>query len=239
MAKAYVKNYYDIQAMAPAAHVMAHSAPFANPALMGYDPAGKDWTYLYFSICEITYGGAALVANHPNADHVFYILDGYGYSMMDGKRYTFQKGDIMWTPGNMDHEMYPFGTATLKFLVTLCPQGYKKSEPYIKNVNSVDGVKANDGATLFTLASPSISGSPTQEFHIVDVLPGAKLSLDTPKSDVIAYMFHGQATATVDGEKLDMKKSEDTLVVPMGAKWEIANTSKQALRLALSLSPSR
>ena len=241
MAKAYVKNYYDIQAMQPAAHVMAHSAPFANPALMGYDPMGKDWTYLYFSTCEITFGGAALVANHPNADHVFYILEGYGYSLIDGKRYTFQAGDIMWTPGNSDHEMYPFGTATLKFLVTLCPRGFVKSEAYIKNVNDVDGttVPGNDGVTLFTLASPEISGSPTQEFHIVDVLPGAKFSLDTPKSDVIAYMFHGQAVATVDGDKLDMKRAEDTLVTPMGAKWEIANTSKQTLRLALSLSPAR
>lgn len=241
MAKAYVKNYYDIQAMQPAAHVMAHSAPFANPALMGYDPAGKDWTYQYFSTCEITFGGAALTANHGPADHIFYILAGSGYSLMNGKRYNFQTGDIMWTPGNMDHEMYPNGTATLKFLVTLCPQGFKQSEPYIKNVNDVEGttMPGNDGVTFFTLASPEISGSPTQDFHIVDVLPGAKLSLDTPKSDVIAYMFQGQAVATVDGDKLDMKKAEDTLVVPMGAKWEIANTSKQVLRLALSLSPSR
>ncbi|MDR1068899.1 MAG: cupin domain-containing protein [Clostridiales Family XIII bacterium] len=239
--KAYVKNYYDIQAMQPAAHVMAHSAPFAGPVPMGYDPAGKDWTYLYFSTCEITFGGAALLANHKDADHVFYILDGYGYSLMDGKRYTFETGDIMWTPGNTDHEMYPFGTATLKFLVTLCPQGFKASEPYIKNINDVEPATepGNDGVTFFTLASPTISGSPTQEFHIVDVLPGAKLSLDTPKSDVIAYMFQAQAEATVDGEKLAMKKAEDTLVVPMGAKWDIANTTKQTLRLALSLSPSR
>jgi glyoxylate utilization-related uncharacterized protein len=93
--------------------------------------------------------------------------------------------------------------------------------------------------TFFTLASPRISGSPTQEFHIVDVLPGAKLSLDTPESDVIAYLFQAQAEATIGGEKLAMKKAEDTLVAPMGAKWDIANTTKQTLRLALSLSPSR
>jgi mannose-6-phosphate isomerase-like protein (cupin superfamily) len=237
--KAYVKNYYDIQALAPAAHVMAHSAPFAGPVPMGYDPAGSDWTYLYFSTCEITYGGAALLANHKGADHVFYILDGYGYSLIDGKRYTFETGDIMWTPGSMDHEMYPFGTATLKFLVTLCPQGYKPSKPYIKNVNDVDVNQVADGVNFFTLASPEITGSPTQEFHIVDVFPGKTLTLDTPKSDVIAYMFQGQAEATVDGEKLPMKKAEDTLVTPMGAKWAIENTSKQVVRFALSLSPSR
>ena len=237
--KAYVKNYYDIQAMQPAAHVLAHSAPFANPAAMGYDPAGKDWTYLYFSTCEIVWGGAALSANHGPADHVFYILGGYGYSLMDGKRYGFRTGDIMWTPGNVDHEMYPLGTATLKFLVTLCPRGFAKSEPYIKNLNDAEGEIIADGVTFFTLASPKISGSPTQEFHIVDVLPGAKLSFDTPKSDVIAYMFQGRAEAKVDGDILPLVNAEDTLVAPMGAKWEIANTSKQALRLALSLSPAR
>jgi mannose-6-phosphate isomerase-like protein (cupin superfamily) len=238
---AYVKNYYDIQAMQPAAHVLAHSAPFANAATMGYDPAGPDWTYQYFSSCEIVWGGAALLANHKGADHVFYILSGYGYAMIGGKRYGFETGDAMWAPGSVDHEMYPLGTATLKFLVTLCPQGFVESEPYIKNINDVEGVhlSGDDGVTFFTLASPEISGSPTQEFYIVDVLPGATLSLDTPKSDLIAYMFQGQAEAKVDGVALPMKKAEDTLVSPKGAPWEITNTSKQALRLALSLSPSR
>ncbi|MGI6732168.1 MAG: cupin domain-containing protein [Anaerovoracaceae bacterium] len=237
-AKAYVKNYYDIQSMQPAAHVFAKSAPFAGPATMGYDPAGKDWTYQYFSTCEIVSGGAALLANHGPADHIFYILAGHGYSLMDGKRYNFQTGDIMWTPGNVDHEMYPNGSETLKFLVTLCPQGFKPSAPYIKNVNDCEAKTMAEGVTFFTLADPEITGSPTQDFHIVDVLPGAKLSLDTPNSDVIAYMFQGQATATCDGEKLEMNRAEDTIVIPMGTKWEIENTSKQVVRFALSLSPS-
>ncbi|MDR3363856.1 MAG: cupin domain-containing protein [Clostridiales Family XIII bacterium] len=239
--KAYVKNYYDIQAMQPAGHVMAHSAPFANAASMGYDPAGPDWTYQYFSSCEITFGGAALPANHPKADHVFYITEGYGYAMIGGKRFTYQSGDIMWAPGSVDHEMYPFGTATLKFLVTLCPQGFKPSEPYIKNVNDVSGTAepGNEGVTFFTLASPAITGSGSQEFHIVEILPGAKLSLDTPKSDVIAHLFTGVAEAAADGEKLPMKKAEDVFVCPKGAKWEIANAGKQVVRLALSISTAR
>ena len=70
--KAYVKNFYEMQDMAPVQHVLAHSRPFANAASMGYDPAGPDWTYQYFSTCEIDYGGAALIANHGPADHVFY-----------------------------------------------------------------------------------------------------------------------------------------------------------------------
>ena len=238
MFKAYVQNYYDMQSMCPVQHVGAHSAPFANCAKMGYDPAGPDWTYMYFSTCEIDYGGAALNANHGPADHVFYILEGEGYSMINGKRYAYKAGDIMWTPGNSDHEMYPDGTANLKFLVTLCKQGYKPSEPYIKNINDAK-VTEGDGVTFFTLADEEITGSPTQEFHIVDVYPGAKLSLDTPKSDVIAYMYNGQCVATVDGEKLEMIRQEDDVVIPMGAEWEIENVSKQCVRFAVSLSPCR
>jgi len=93
--------------------------------------------------------------------------------------------------------------------------------------------------TFFTLADPALTGSDSQEFHIVDVLPGKTLSLDTPKSDVIAYQFQGQAEAVVDGEVLPLKKSEDTLVVPKGAKWEINNTGKQVTRYALLISTAR
>ena len=130
------------------------------------------------------------------------------------------------------------GTANLKFLVTLCPRGFKQSEPYIKNVNDAK-VTEKEGVTFFTLADEEITGSPTQEFHIVDVYPGAKLTLDTPKSDVIAYMYNGQCVATVDGEKLEMNRQEDAVVIPMGTKWEIENVSKQCVRFALSLSPCR
>ena len=158
MFKAYVQNYYDMQSMCPVQHVGAHSAPFANCAKMGYDPAGPDWTYMYFSTCEIDYGGAALNANHGPADHVFYILEGEGYSMINGKRYAYKAGDIMWTPGNSDHEMYPDGTANLKFLVTLCKQGYKPSEPYIRNINDAK-VTEEEGVTFFTLADEEITNS--------------------------------------------------------------------------------
>ncbi|MDR0876156.1 MAG: cupin domain-containing protein [Clostridiales Family XIII bacterium] len=239
--KAYVKNFYDIPAMQPAGHVLAHSSPFANAASMGYDPAGPDWTYQYFSTCEIVWGGAAITANHPKADHVFYILSGKGYAMIGGKRYGFEEGDIMWAPGSVDHEMYPQGESTLRFLVTLCPRGYKPTEAFIKNINSVDASTepGNDGVTFFTLASPAITGSDSQEFHIVDIQPGATLSLDTPNSDLIAYQFQGQSTATVDGETLELKKSEDAIVIPKGAKWALRNTSKQAVRYALSISTAR
>lgn len=238
MFKAYVQNFYEMQDMAPAQHVLAHSRPFANAIKMGYDPAGPDWTYQYFSTCEIDYGGAALVANHGPADHVFYILEGEGYSLINGKRYAYKAGDIMWTPGNADHEMYPDGTANLKFLVTLCKQNFKESEPYIKNINDAK-VTEGEGVVFFTLADEEMTGSGSQEFHIVDVYPGATLKMDTPNSDVIAYMYNGQCVATVDGEELAMDRQEDAVVIPMGADWEIKNVTKQCVRFAVSLSPCR
>jgi hypothetical protein len=71
------------------------------------------------------------------------------------------------------------------------PRGFKPSQPYIKNINDAK-VTEKDGVTFFTLADEELTGSPTQEFHIVDVLPGKTLALDTPKSDVIAYMYNGK-----------------------------------------------
>ncbi len=236
--KAYVGNFYDIRDMAPVQHVGAHSTQFASFEKMGYDAADPEWSLQYFNTCEITYGGAALTANHGPADHVFYILEGEGYSMMNGKRYEFKAGDIMWTPGNYDHEMYPNGTANLKFLVTLCRKGFKQTEPYIRNINDAK-VTQCDGFTIFTLADEEITGSSTQEFHIVDVYPGATFSMETPGSDVVAYMYNGQCEATVDGEKYELNRQEDAIVISRGSKWEIKNVSPQCARFAVSLSPCR
>jgi hypothetical protein len=122
MFKAYVQNYYDMRAMAPAGHVMAHSAPFANIAKMGYDPAGKDWTYMYFSHLRDHLRRRSSTANHGPADHLFYILEGYGLLPHQRQALRLPGRRVMWTPGNSDHEMYPDGTANLKFRLHCAPR---------------------------------------------------------------------------------------------------------------------
>ena len=87
MAKAYVKNVYDCAAAQPAKHINAHAWCMANPAMMDTD------SFNFFSICEIRFGGAAILDNHKDADHCYFILSGKGYSLIKGKRYEYKPGE--------------------------------------------------------------------------------------------------------------------------------------------------
>jgi hypothetical protein len=42
-------------------------------------------TYNFFSICEIRFGGAAILDNHKNADHCYFILPEKGIPSSTGK----------------------------------------------------------------------------------------------------------------------------------------------------------
>ncbi|MDR2482610.1 MAG: cupin domain-containing protein [Treponema sp.] len=235
MANAFVKNYYDLTPAAPARHINAHAFAFAVPATTGSD------TYSFFSICEIRFGGAAILDNHKDADHCYFILSGKGYSIIKGKRYEYRAGDVMWIPGNSDHEMYPIGVQTLKFLVTLTGKEFAQTEPFIRNILDVEGAAdpANSGVTLFPMATPKTGGSRTIDFHIVEVQAGAKIAeTGVAESDQNSYIISGKGYALVNGEKLALNP-EDGIFIPKGAKYSIVNDGKQTLKIAQSFGPAR
>lgn len=236
MAKAYVKNYYDLPFAAPARHLSAHAFAFGVPATMDSD------TYNFFSICEIRFGGAAIVDNHPDADHCYYILSGKGYSIIDGKRYEYKTGDVMWIPGNKDHEMYPIGVQTLKFLVTLTKRDFKQTEAFIRNTLDVDPVTpaGTKNVVEYPIANPKNNGgSGTIEFSYVEIAEGGCFEAAAyPTSDQMTYVMSGTGYAIVNGERFELGM-EDGLYVPMGQEFEIYQTGKQALRLAMSFGPAR
>lgn len=234
MAKAYVKNYYDLAPAAPAKHLSAHAFAFGVPATIDSD------TYNFFSICEIRFGGAAILDNHKDADHCYFILSGKGYSLINGKRYEYKVGDVMWIPGNADHEMYPIGVQTLKFLVTLTPKEFSQTEPFIRNINEVAAVALAEGkqATAFPIATPKNGGSNTIEFQVVEILPEGCISGQVAESDQMTYVISGKGYAIVDGERLPLV-AEDGLYVPKGGKYEIYPENGQVLRLAQSFGPAR
>jgi mannose-6-phosphate isomerase-like protein (cupin superfamily) len=236
MPKAFVKNFYDLNPAAPLRHIVAHAWAFGVPLTMESD------TYNFFSICEIRFGGAAILDNHANADHCYYILSGKGYSFIKGKRYEYKVGDVMWIPGNCDHEMYPIGVQTLKFLVTLTTKNFKQTEPFIRNISEVAPIKdaAYEKATIFPISTPANNGgSGTIEFQVVELAPDGKIiGAPVAGSDQMTYVISGQGYATVDGQKLPLKP-EDGLYVPKGQKWEIHPEGGQVLRLAQSFGPAR
>ncbi|PKM85497.1 MAG: hypothetical protein CVU86_01480 [Firmicutes bacterium HGW-Firmicutes-11] len=234
MAKAFVKNYYDLLPAAPAKHINAHAFAFGLPATMESD------TYGFFSMCEIRFGGAAITDNHKDADHCYFILSGKGYSIIKGKRYEYKVGDVMWIPGNSDHEMYPIGVQTLKFVVTLTPKEFSQTEPFIRNINDVVPVAVEGGknATAFPISNPKNGGSKTIEFQVVEILPDGFIGGQEADSDQMTYVMSGKGYVVVDGEKLPLVV-EDGFYVPKGAKYEIHPDGGQVLKLAQSFGPAR
>lgn len=235
MAKAYVKNYYDLTPAQPARHLNAHAFAFGVPATMDSD------TYGFFSICEIRIGGAAILDNHKDADHCYFILSGKGYSIIKGKRYEYKVGDVMWIPGNSDHEMYPIGVQTLKFLVTLTPKQFKQTEPFIRGINDVVPEAVADGknATAFPISNPKNNGgSGSIEFQVVEILPDGVVSGQVAESDQMAYVISGKGYVIADGEKLPLT-NEDGFYIPKGVKYEIHPDGGQVLRIAQSFGPAR
>lgn len=235
MTKAYVKNYYDLIPAAPARHLVAHAWAFGVPATMDSD------TYNFFSICEIRFGGAAILDNHKDADHCYFILSGKGYSLINGKRYEYKVGDVMWIPGNSDHEMYPIGVQTLKFLVTLTPKEFHQTEPFIRNINEVVPIAVPDAqnATAFPISTPKNNGgSNSIEFQVVEILPDGVVSGQVTESDQMTYVISGKGYVIADGEKLPLV-AEDGFYIPKGVKYEICPDGGQVLRIAQSFGPAR
>ena len=237
MAKAYVKHYYDLVPAAPLRHITAHAWAFGTPAITGTP------NYSFFSICEIRFGGAAIMDNHKDADHCYFILSGKGYSFIKGKRYEYNTGDVMWIPGNADHEMYPIGVQTLKFTVTLTAKDFNQTEPFIRALKDSVPVacSVDEGVTYWPMATPKLdpASSNTIDFHVVEILPGKKISASAvEESEQYSYIMSGFGYAIVDGEKLELKP-EDGLYVPAGSTCEIVNDGAGVLKFQQTFGPAR
>ncbi|MCL2111964.1 MAG: cupin domain-containing protein [Clostridiales bacterium] len=235
--KAYVKNYYELDRLNPPRHIGAWSWAFATPMITGTP------NYSFFSIAQIVDGGYAVMDNHKDADHCYFILSGTGWSVIEGKRYTYAPGDVMWIPGNMNHEMAPASSRTLKFTVTLTAKDFNQTEPFIRSLKDAEPIKCkdNDGVTFWPMATPTLSpaSSNTIDFSVVEIMPGKKLgSFKFPEAEQLTYIISGYGYAVVDGEKLPLKP-EDGLYVPEGAECEIVNDGSAVLKFQQTFGPAR
>ncbi len=102
-AKAFVKHLSEVFPGVPPRHILSRGWSPVTPADTGVD------NYKVLSITEIWNGGAALPDMHPNTDHCYFIISGQGDSVIDGKRYEYKQNNVMWIPGNCEHEMYSTG----------------------------------------------------------------------------------------------------------------------------------
>ena len=235
MAKAYVKNVYDCPFAAPPKHLAAHAWCMANPAMMDSD------TFSFFSICEIRFGGAAITDNHKDADHCYFFLSGKGYSIINGKRYEYGPGDLMWIPGNSDHEMYPIGVETLRFVVTLTGKDFNQTEPFVRAMSEISPVvpPKHVDASAYPLVTPKNGGSNTIEFHVTEIRPGGKAEKDVHEdADHVYFFTSGYGYTICDGERLDFGPN-DALYIPKGTEHEMYVKGEETLRMVVTFGPAR
>lgn len=112
--EAFVRNANDVTPVCPPKHENTSSWPLVTPKIGGSDS-------IEFFITEIRPGGGALKDVHEKEDHVYYFLSGKGYSIIEGERLEFKAGDALFIPRNSQHEMYPIGEETMRFVVTFAP----------------------------------------------------------------------------------------------------------------------
>jgi len=233
--KAYVKKVYDLPFAQPAKHINAHAWCMGNKETMGTE------SYNFFSICEISYGGAALEDLHVNADHCYFILEGSGYSLINGQRFEYKKGDVMWIPGNCKHEMYPKGIEGLRFVVTLTGEDFNQTDPFVKSVTSVPTAvpPLHNNAVAWPVVTPKNGGSNTIEFHITEMFPGGNADEDVHEdADHMYYFIEGTGYSIVEGERLEYGPG-DAMFIPRGAKHSMFNTGEGTLRMVASFGPAR
>lgn len=233
--KAYVTNVYQLPFAQPAKHINAHAWCMGNKMTMGTD------SYNFFSICEISYGGAALEDLHVDADHCYFILEGSGYSIIEGQRYEYKKGDVMWIPGNCKHEMYPKSIEGLRFVVTLTGEDFNQTKPFVRAVTSVDPVvpPLHNNAVAWPVVLPKNGGSNTVEFHITELFPEGNAEEDVHEdADHMYYFIEGTGYSIVEGERLEYGPG-DALFIPRGAKHSMFNTGAGTLRMVASFGPAR
>lgn len=238
--KPFVRNIFDAYPAAPPAHINAHAWALVTPQLSGSD------SIQFFSVCEIRHGGAALKDIHKDADHVYFILSGRGYSIIEGQRYEYKPNDVMWIPGNCQHEMYPIGTETLRFAVTLTPAAganvpFRATKPFVRNIDEVTPVcpPLHENASSYPMVTPKNGGSDSIEYFVTEIRPGGAALKDVHKdADHVYFFLSGKGYSIIEGERFEFGPF-DALFIPKNMEHEMAPIGEQTLRFVVTFTPAR
>ena len=110
----FVRNAADAEPFCPPLHENCDAWALIDPSFGGGDS-------VELHITEMRPGGAALEDVHENKDHIFYVLSGKGYALVDGERHPIQTGDALWIARKALHEIHVEGRETLRLLVVIAP----------------------------------------------------------------------------------------------------------------------
>lgn len=113
MSKAFVRSMHEVRPGCPP----LHSATVSWAMVTGEDGAKS----VEMFIDEIAPIGAAHKDIHEHEDHIFFIISGRGYAIVDGERLEYAPGDALWIPHGLEHEMYVTGQETLRMVTVVAP----------------------------------------------------------------------------------------------------------------------
>ena len=86
--------------------------------LIGEETGARN--FVLFNV-EIRPGGEAELDIHPNREHCYFVLSGFGDARVNGKEFKLYPGDCLWIPPGAEHGIRPIGGQTLRFIVVTSP----------------------------------------------------------------------------------------------------------------------
>ena len=112
--KGFVRNVADAEPFCPPLHENCDAWALIDPSVGGGDSVAVH-------ITEMRPEGAALDDIHEDKDHIFYVLSGKGFALVDGEKHYIQTGDALWIARKSRHEIHVKGRETLRLLVVIAP----------------------------------------------------------------------------------------------------------------------
>jgi len=85
------------------------------------DPQCADTKHLNFRLICYMPGSFATPHSHDDAENVFYVLQGRGIAILDGKRIPIEPGTLVFIPPKVEHEVHSTGDENLVMVFVASP----------------------------------------------------------------------------------------------------------------------
>ena len=88
------------------------------------------------SLAEATVptGGSTYYHYHQTSDEIYHITEGEGVVVRNGERVNVVKGDTVWIPAGVHHNVENTGTGEMRFLCALAPP-YSHEDTFLVDKN--------------------------------------------------------------------------------------------------------
>jgi len=169
---------------------------------------------------------------------IFYIMDGKGYEIHDGKRYDWETGDIMTVPSYCDHQHFNTDTVnSAHFFFSVSPIVDIMGVHWVEQIELKDGYRIPEGAEPIYNAERQLIGYKNQqgrEFRLgfdsniqqlIDARRSHLIHVDKPRDEYEEYM-------KLLEDEVDWRQSVPHVVKSKEVPW--ANTRMGRLKFLVT-----